>query len=427
MDDQVSNPENWNEKRLKYISSHIIQKRLPSEGEIKISPENVTSITGKILNYYSDYETEGQEFKSGDILFNKLRVYLNKVVLCDFDGLSMGEMIVVRPHRDIDGGYLSRLMSSQVFINKIDSLAEGVKLPRPPIEGILNEVVSVPPLDEQKLISRYLDQKTEQIDSLIEKIEKKIELLTEQRTSLINQCVTKGLDLNVEMKDSGVEWIGDIPNHWDLWSVRHLIGVSEIEVQDGNHGEIHPKSDDYVDEGIPFIMASNIVDGRVDTGSAKKIAKTQADKLRIGFSREGDVLLSHKGSIGKVALVDNIDTEYLMLTPQVTYYRTKENIVKRKFLMFSMQSVAFLEQMFLLSSDGSTRNFCGIVDQRNLVIPLPSIEEQREIELFLEPETKKLDRLIYLENQRLDKLAEYRKSLISSVVTGKVRVTEDMV
>lgn len=287
--------------------------------------------------------------------------------------------------------------------------------------------IPIPPSEEQKLISRYLEKKTEQIDNLVEKIQTKIDLLKEKRTSLINQCVTKGLDTNIEMKDSGVDCIGEIPKNWEVWSVRHLIAVSELEIQDGNHGEIHPKSDDYTDEGIPFIMASNLIDGQLDTKSANKLKKHQTDKLRIGFSYEGDVLLSHKGSIGKVALVESIDTPYIMLTPQVTYYRSKQKIIQRIFLLLTFQSLGFLEQMTILSSDGSTRKYCGILDQKNLKIPIPPLTEQFEISSFISPKLEKIETFIRLENKYIKLLKEYRQSLISSAVNGKFRVTKDMI
>lgn len=191
-------PDHWGLQRLKYVSQHIVEKRFPIEGDIKISPENVESDTGRVLDFYSDYDSEGQEFLPGDILFNKLRVYLNKVVLTDFAGLSMGEMIVLRP-RGIYPEYLSKVMTSKIFIDEINSLSEGVKLPRPPLEGIMNSLVPVPLPEEQKLISLYLDKKTEQIDSLIEKIQRKIELLSECRQSLISSVVIGKVRITEDM------------------------------------------------------------------------------------------------------------------------------------------------------------------------------------------------------------------------------------
>ncbi len=294
--------------------------------------------------------------------------------------------------------------------------------------GVIENLrLTVPPLSEQKQISEYLDRKTQQIDDLIEKTERKIELLKEQRSFLINQCVTKGLDLNVEMKDSGVEWIGEIPKGWGVWSVRHLKSLEKLEIQDGNHGEIHPKSDDYVDTGIPFVMSNNLINGVVDYEKSNKLDRSLTDSLRIGFSIEGDVLLSHKGSIGKVSMVINPPTEYIMLTPQVTYYRTKGEMIDKRYLFFFLQSKYFQEHLWLLSVDGSTRQFCGIVDQKNLNILTPPTRDQYSISKFLDQETSKIDQMVDHETKRIDLLKEYRQSLISNVVTGKIDVREEVI
>src|SRR5690606_3192587 len=109
---------------------------------------------------------------------------------------------------------------------------------------------------------------------------------------------------------------------WEEILVQYLVDKGILEKpMDGNHGEIHPTSKDYVEEGIPFVMATDIFNGKLHLEQTKKLTKQQADSLRKGFSREGDVLLTHKANIGNVAIVPQLDVEYLMLTPQVTYYR----------------------------------------------------------------------------------------------------------
>ena len=191
-------PHHWEVSFLKYVSSYMNKKRLPKQGEKKISPEYVESGTGRIMNYYSDYGTEGVEFLFGDTLLNKLRVYLSKVVFCNFPGLSMGEMIVLRPTK-YNPKYQFHLISSSLFIDSLNSLSEGVKVPRPPIEGIMKTAVPVPPQNEQILISKYLDKKTSQIDSLIGQETKRIELLKEYRQSLISNIVTGKVRITEEM------------------------------------------------------------------------------------------------------------------------------------------------------------------------------------------------------------------------------------
>ena len=177
-------PNNWDVKKIKFVASHVTEKKKSTETDKKISPENVESNTGKILNFYSEYEGEGQKFIKGDILLNKLRIYLNKVVLCDFEGLSMGEMIVIRPS-DIFNDYLYCVLSSSKFIDFVNSFSNGVKVPRPSVDKIFNTFIPTPPENEQREIAQYLNVNLSKIDMRIERYKKKINLFLEYRNSLI--------------------------------------------------------------------------------------------------------------------------------------------------------------------------------------------------------------------------------------------------
>jgi len=149
-------------------------------------------------------------------------------------------------------------------------------------------------------------------------------------------------------------------------------------IQDGNHGEIHPKKADYVPSGIPFVMAKDLKDGWLDTEDCSFITKRQADSLRVGFARGNDVLLSHKGTLGRVAVVPH-ECELAMLTPQVTYYRVLDpSKLDRQFLAYSLRSRRFQQQLQGYSSQ-STRQYVSLRTQRELSILLPSIDEQRHI------------------------------------------------
>src|SRR5262249_28513994 len=141
------------------------------------------------------------------------------------------------------------------------------------------------------------------------------------------------------------------------------------DIQDGNHGENHPTQDDYVEDGIPFIMACDISTGYVDVKNAKKIPKKLADALRIGFSVKDDVLLSHKASIGFTAIVPDV-SHYIMLTPQVTYYRCNPQLLLPKFLHLFFRSFRFQRTLEAFSAQ-STRNYIGITNQKNLPILYP--------------------------------------------------------
>ncbi len=179
--------------------------------------------------------------------------------------------------------------------------------------------------------------------------------------------------------------IGKIPEDWEIKTVQQLIISDIIEKPlDGNHGNIHPKESDYVDNGIPFIMASDLKDRSVDIVNCKFIKREQADRLQKGFAKTGDVLLTHKATIGRVAVVEKIKTDYIMLTPQVTYYRIKDyKKLYNYFLKYYFDSVGFKSLFNSWSGGGSTRAYLGIQEQKKLPILLPPIVEQRAIASIL--------------------------------------------
>ncbi len=183
-------PENWNVFKMKYGVNHINEKGITLKDDVKISPENVESMSGVCFNYYSEYEGEGMKFKNGDVLLNKLRLYLKKIVFTEIDGFSMGEMIVLRCNEHLFNRYFYYLIFHQGLIDLLDSQSNGVKLPRVSPEIILNSLISFPPIKEQVEIVNYLDSKTKEIDNLVQLDQKKIDLLKEYRKSLISEVVT---------------------------------------------------------------------------------------------------------------------------------------------------------------------------------------------------------------------------------------------
>lgn len=173
--------------------------------------------------------------------------------------------------------------------------------------------------------------------------------------------------------------IGFIPEDWIYCSVGEAVENDYIEKPiDGNHGNIHPKKSDFVQSGIPFIMANNVYNNKVHIDNCNYISKNQADSLQKGFSYTGDVLLTHKGTVGNVAIVGELPCDYIMLTPQVTYYRTKEKIIN-SYLKGYFESTSFQKKLSMLSG-GGTRAYIGIVKQRELPLVFPpTIEEQKAI------------------------------------------------
>jgi type I restriction enzyme, S subunit len=192
-------PKEWKIKKLKYFASLITDKKECNDSDIKISPENVESFNGRCINLYSEYSGMGVPFEPGDILFNKLRLYLVKILLPNYKGFSMGEMIVIRTNKNVSNKFYFYLFFNQGLIDFLDSQSTGVKVPRVSPEIIMGTYLPFPKPEEQDRIAKYLDDETQKIDTLIDKENKRIKLLQEYRKSLISEVVTGKIDVRDEV------------------------------------------------------------------------------------------------------------------------------------------------------------------------------------------------------------------------------------
>ncbi len=392
-------PSSWNISRLNFFLELIVEKDIPSDNDVKISPEYVESYTGKVMNYHSNYGTVGVKFQKGDTLLNKLGVYLSKFVFCELDGFSMGEMIVLRPRKYLPK-YQYYLLANPKIIDYFNSLSQGVKMPRTPVYEVLNTYCPVPPPLEQKQISAYLDSKTQQIDVLIEKTERKIELLKEQRSSLIYHCVTKGLDANVEVKDSGVEWIGDIPSSWKVGRLNFLL---ELIVEKGLPSNDDVKiSPEYVESYTGKVMNYHSDYGIM--GMKFQKGDTLLNKLRVYLSKF--VFCELDGfSMGEMIVLR--PRKYL---PKYQYY-----------LLANPKIIDYFNSL----SQGVKMPRPPIYEMLNSYCPVPPFPEQKQISDYLDYETLKIDLMVDIETKRVELLKEYRRCLIARVVTGKIDVRDE--
>ena len=274
-------------------------------------------------------------------------------------------------------------------------------------------IIFLPPLKEQEQIVNYLDKKTSIIDKLISTKQRKIELLKQQRSSLINEVITKGLNPNVKMKDSGVEWIGKIPEKWVMIKLKFL-GKSIIGLS--------YSPDDLVEditEGLLVLRSSNIQNGKLSLEDNVYVKCKVKEELLV---KQGDILIcSRNGSkslIGKNIVIEK-DLEGNTFGVFMTLFRS----VHWKFLSFVFNSQIFKNQsgVFLTSTINQlTQNTLN-----SFIVPFTKDRtEQNEIFDFLVKHTKEIDDLVQLEQKKIELLKEYRQSLISEVITGKIKVVE---
>lgn len=416
-------PAHWESKPLKYVAP-LIMDRIEGIGlEIPyIGLEHIESCTGKIVSDTKHSLSEEQaaegldaRFRAGDVLFGKLRPYLAKVLLSSFDGRCSSEFLVLRSRGEISPAYLAYQLISQGFIAWINSMTYGTKMPRASPNQVMGAPIAIPDADEQSAISTFLDRETAKIDALIEKKERLIELLQEKRTALITQAVTKGLDPAVPMKDSGVEWIGEIPEHWQA----RRIAMVAAKITNGYVG---PTRDIFVNEGIRYLQSLHIKNGLIDFERHPYFVTADwSHEHEKSILAEGDILVVQTGGIGQVAVVPK---EFIGCNCHaLIIIRLKRGLGVGAWIARSLES-DYGQQALGWSQTGALHPHleCGFV--REIRIALPPPDEQTRILKDLENLLAKHDALSAKIQEAIARLKEYRTALISAAVTGKIDVRE---
>jgi len=326
-----------------------------------------------------------------------------------------GDIIILKPYKSIVKNEFFSYFINYVTKPEFEMGGRGVTIFHIYPKQIREVSVVLPTLQEQNQIVEFLDTKTSEIDTLIEKTQQKIQLLKEQRTSLINHIVTKGLNPNVELKDSGVEWIREIPSNWKS----SKLGFYTTKI--GSGSTPRGGSEIYVDSGVPFIRSQNVHFDGLKLDNISHITTEIHNSMKGSTVLKGDVLLNITGgSIGRCCVV-NIDIE-MNTNQHVSIIRTTKNLFNI-FLNYILNSDLGQSQV-IYNISGGNREGLTIEGIRNFRIPLPPISEQQQIVEFLDKKTNLIDTTISREQKRIELLKEYRQSLISNVVTGKIKVCD---
>ncbi|MBI9045160.1 MAG: restriction endonuclease subunit S [Anaerolineaceae bacterium] len=281
--------------------------------------------------------------------------------------------------------------------------------------GVLENLrIIIPSLPEQHAITVFLDRKITQIDELIEKKQRQVELLQEYRTALINQAVTKGLNPDVPMKDSGIEWLGEMPIHWEVKKLKYVTR----KINDGSHF-----TPTYVEKGIPFLRVTDIQCKEIDLDKVKRIPKDEYEILNKRCNPEkGDILLSKNGTIGLTKVVDWEFPFSIFVSLCLIKFN---NQIDPNFFSYFFQSNVVNEQIFSSSKQSTVTNL-HLDKIRELIMNVPNIEEQQEIVKWLDLETDNIHKTSINIQTQIDHLQEYRTAIISSAVTGKIDVRDSM-
>ena len=406
-------PEHWEIARIKRVASLRTERctNVP-KGWQYVGLEDVEPGTGRF--HPTDSDSRQMEdstvgvFRPGDVLYGKLRPYLKKTIVGDSDGVCSTEFLVLQP-KSVMAQWLHQWLLTTEVTQQIEAGCEGTKMPRADWEHVGSIPVPYPSLSEQGETIAALDRETSRIDALIAKKTRFIELLQEKRSALITHAVTKGLDPEVKMKDSGVEWIEEVPEHWTITKLKHvsrtLIGLTyapEDVVDDGT--------------GITVLRSSNIQDGQLDLADIVQVRAVADPELMV---RVGDILICSRN--GSRALIGkNIQLDERSLGCTFGAFMTVVRGSFNDFLYYVFNSTMFDANSALYMT--STVNQLTISMIANMEVPLPPEEEQRAIVSHLRKGLSSLDVLLFKTQRSIDLLKERRSALITAAVTGKIDV-----
>ena len=405
-------PAHWDVNRLKANVSEVVNltdRHRPDERYIAL--EHVESWTGKITEPDDgvSFGSQAKRFKPGDVLFGKLRPYLAKVAKPKHDGVCVGEFLVLRPKKGtMKSSYLERLMRSKPVIDAVDASTFGAKMPRADWNFIGNMGLPLPPTDEQAAIVRYLDHADDLISSYISAKERLIALLEEQRQAVIHQAVTRGLDPKVQLKDSGVEWLGDVPHHWQL---RQLKQVSTILRGKFTH---RPRNDPSLYGGpYPFIQTGDVTAANKMITKHKQTLNEQGLAVSAMFPA-GTLVMTIAANIGDVAV---LDFNACFPDSVVGFFPNKN--AERDFLYYLFQAI---KPELLREAPVNTQGNLNVNRIGSKIIPLPSTPEQVTIIDCLDEATVRIDAAIDHTHRQVELISEYRTRLIADIVTGQIDV-----
>lgn len=423
-------PENWDISRIKYDATFYNGDRseeYPSGNDIideGIPFVNSENIHGTFLDVSSCKCITNEKYKR----LGGAKLKINDIVFClrgsvgncsinksINEGTVASSLVAIRAN-NINPDFLNYYLNSDSTVFQTSLFQNGSCAANLSAEKVSNYYICTPILKEQQAIAVFLDEKCEKIDKVIGEIEEQIQVLEDYKKSLITETVTKGLDKNVPMKNSGIDWIGQIPKDWNIKRIKYFTNLN------GRIGWQGLTTEDYQDEGPFLITGVDFLNGSIDWSSCTHITEKrwlEANTIQI---KNDDLLITKDGTVGKVAVVSGLNDKaslnsgVLLIRPQgnVEYYN--------RYIYYQLISDVFWSWFEFNKSGNSTIIHLYQQDFANLYTLLPNITEQKQIADYLDKECKKIDKTISDKKEQLETIKEYKKSLIYEYVTGKKRV-----
>ena len=430
-------PAHWEMMRLKYVArdgfvNGLFKKKDQFGSGVKIV--NVVDLYRE--NFLIDFENldrvkvEQQEYEtfkvlSGDIFFVRSSLKL--------EGVGASASIIEVPEPTVFECHVVKIQSSPYLMipkyliynlnsflvrRRLVALAETTTMTTIAQPKLASLEVTIPPISEQRAISAFLDRETTKISTLIAKKERLVELLQEKRAALISHAVTKGLDPTVPMKDTGVEWLGEIPAHWGMGKIG---AECTVKARLGWKGL---KASEYVDEGYIFLATPNIKGREIDFENVNHITAERYFESPEIMLQIGDVLVAKDGSTLGITSVIRYLPAPSTVNSSIAVIRPQESL--NSVFLYWFLSSNYIQEFIQRMKDGMGVPHLFQADLRKFVVLIPSLPEQRAIAAFLDRETAKIDALVSRIQEGIEKLKEYSSALISAAVTGKIDVREEV-
>ncbi len=432
-------PSDWNIKRIKYMAN--LKGRIGWQGltSDEYQDEGAYLITGvDFADGGIDWENcvhvpmkrweeaKDIQIQNGDLLITKDGTIGKVAIVSDMPGetsLNSG-VLRIMPIEGYSRRFLYWVIKSDEFWNWFNFRNAGNSTIIHLYQGDFAEFLyAFPDYDEQEAIADFLDEHCGKLDSIIKGLEEQLEKLKKHKKSLLYETVTKGLDKNAPLKDSGVKCVGLIPQHWRISKVKYIADESHpYPIGDGDHGMI--KADDYLTEGIPYIRVLNLTWGNgLNMENMVFISDSMNAMIKNSTLRPKDILIAKTGAtIGKTAIVP----EWLPISNTTSHVGkiTLPNTQNAEYFYYVMTSSVVQSQIEDISAMQSTRPELGIEGLKNLIVVVPPKEEQDDIAQYLNQRCKEIDEVISIKSEQLLTMKKHRDSIVFEYVTGKKRVKE---
>ncbi|MDH1305355.1 restriction endonuclease subunit S [Pseudomonas fulva] len=424
-------PEHWQVKQLKYLTSHIGSGKTPSGGAEVYQDAGVLFLRSQ--NVYEDglrlddaafisdevdEEMKGSRVMPGDVLLNITGASIGRSCQVPevFERANVNQHVcIIRGEQPVDSKWISRCLPSKAVQAQIDFSQNGAGREGLNFEQIGNMFIALPHAKEVDEIASRLDHETARIDALIKKKTRFIEMLREKRQALIINAVTKGLDPNVRMKDSGVEWLGEVPEHWSVLQLRHTARL------ESGHTPSRSKPEYWVDCAVPWFTLADV--WQVRSGEQKYVSETSEKISQLGLENSsarllpaGSVFLSRTASVGFPGIMA-VD----MATSQDFAVWTCTSELFNEYLYYVLLG---MKPDFDRLMMGSTHKTIYMPDIEAIRLARPPLDEQRGIVSALSGQLGRFKIVINKTEHSIELLKERRSALITAAVTGQIDLRE---